>query len=95
MTPIMNLMVVLIPLLLTSVQLIKISVIELNLPPATAAEAAMARQSKKKRVKKLDLAVIITDKGFYLSSSSAILKARKGKPSIPLRDGQYNYELLA
>ncbi|MFQ5650758.1 MAG: ExbD/TolR family protein [bacterium] len=94
MAPIMNLMVVLIPLLLSSVQLIKISVIELNLPPTAPAESTMFDEPEGKDAK-LDLAVIITDRGFYLSSASAILKARKGKPSIPLKDGQYDYEHLA
>ena len=90
-TPIMNLMVVLIPLLLSSAQLIKISVIELNLPPAKKTHTL---DKPKEQTLKLDLAVTITDKGFYLSSPTAILKTKDG-PSIPLKDGEYDYQMLA
>lgn len=91
MTPIMNLMVVLIPLLLSSAQLIKISVIELNLPPAAGAQM----DKPKEKQLKLDLAVTITDQGFYISSSSAVMQKKKKGPSIPKVDGEYDYELLA
>ncbi len=93
MTPIMNLMVVLIPLLLSSAQLIKLSVIELNLPPA----ADMQTEGKKLEQKetKLDLSITITNKGFYISSSSAIVRNMKGAPSIPLKDGVFDYAALA
>lgn len=91
-TPIMNLMVVLIPLLLSSAQLIKISVIELNLPPA-AGPALTQNEQPKEKVIKLDLSVTITDKGFFVSSAA---EAKKGKgPSIPKKDGKYDYEMLA
>ncbi|NIR51373.1 hypothetical protein GWO43_22580 [candidate division KSB1 bacterium] len=93
MTPIMNLMVVLIPLLLSSAQLIKISVIELNLPPAKGASSLNTERPKERELK-LDLAVTITDKGFYLSSSAAIMKSEQG-PSLPKRDGEYDYETLS
>ena len=66
-TPIMNLMVVLIPLLLTSAQFIKLGMIEINLPPAISASEM---QNRPKEIdKRLDLTVTITDKGFYLASS--------------------------
>ena len=90
MTPIMNLMVVLIPLLLSSAQLIKISVIELNWPPAAGAQM----DKPKEKQLKLDLAVTITDQGFYISSSSAVMQKKKKGPSIPKVDGEYDYELL-
>ena len=91
MTPIMNLMVVLIPLLLSSAHLIKISVIELNLPPAAGAQMDKPKETQLK----LDLAVTITDKGFYISSSSAVLLKKKDGPSIPKVNGEYDYDLLA
>lgn len=92
MTPIMNLMVVLIPLLLSSAHLIKISVIELNLPPAKGNQAAEEPKEKELR---LDLAVTITDKGFYISSSQAIIQSEEGQPSVPLQDGKHDFEALA
>jgi biopolymer transport protein ExbD len=92
MTPIMNLMVVLIPLLLSSAQLIKIGVIDLNLPPATT-EAAAANAAPEKQVR-LELAITITDKGFYLSSNSAVLQDKKDGPSIPKNGDSFDFETL-
>ena len=96
MTPVMNLMVVLIPLLLTSAQFIKIGVIELNLPPAVGTAVSQLK-APKESAKKLDLAVTITNKGFFVSSSLAILRNETGEgPSIPRNpDGTYNFEELA
>lgn len=91
MTPIMNLMVVLIPLLLSSAHLIKISVIELNLPPAAGAQI----DTPKEKQLKLDLAVTITDQGFYISSSSAVMQKKEKGPSIPIVNGEYDFDLLA
>lgn len=96
MTPVMNLMVVLIPLLLTSAQFIKIGVIDLNLPPAVGARGS-AVEAPKEAEKKLDLAVTITDKGFFISSSLAILQGvKQGAPSVPNSNiGEYDYEALS
>ncbi len=96
MTPVMNLMVVLIPLLLSSAQYIKIGVIDLNLPPAVGTSVSHL-EAPKETEKKLDLAITITDEGFFISSSLAILRSTDGEgPSIPLmEDGQYNYEDLS
>jgi biopolymer transport protein ExbD len=86
-TPMMNLMVVLIPLLLASAEFVRLGIIELNLRPAAgegeemlSADYIKARRSEKK----LDLAVTITDRGFYISSQFAVLSGTKtGDPSIP------------
>ncbi len=95
-TPVMNLMVVLIPLLLSSAQFIKIGVIDLNLPPAVGAAGAVT-DAPKEAEKKLDLAVTITDQGYFISSSFAILKEEQGDgPSIPVNDdSSYNYAELS
>jgi len=94
-TPVMNLMVVLIPLLLTSAQFIKLGMIEINLPPAASASAIQAEMPKEVE-KKLDLTVTITDKGFYLASSLAVAHGKNGKgPTIPkTEDGKYNFSEL-
>lgn len=92
-TPIMNLMVVLIPLLLTSAQFIKLGMIEINLPPAMS--AAELQNRPKETEKKLDLTVTITDRGFYLASSFAVAHGKDDEPTIPvLEDGEYNFEEL-
>ncbi|HDL19399.1 MAG TPA: hypothetical protein ENH29_10115 [Bacteroidetes bacterium] len=91
-TPIMNLMVVLIPLLLSSAQFIKLGMIEINLPPASAGTVTQAEMPKEVD-KKLNLTVTITDKGFYLASSMAVALGEKGEgPTIPkMADGAYNF----
>jgi len=96
-TPMMNLMVVLIPLLLTSAEFVRLGVIELNLPPAAVGpEGQMLAELPQEERKKLDLTVTITDKGFFLSSSVAVLSgAREGEPSIPITDGGYDFETLS
>ncbi|MCD6115815.1 biopolymer transporter ExbD [bacterium] len=95
-TPMMNLMVVLIPLLLTSAEFVRLGVIELNLPSASQGPiSSKINKTPQEAVKKLDLAVTITDKGFYISSSMAVLSGKdKGEPSIALKDGKYDFEGL-
>lgn len=89
----MNLMVVIIPLLLSSAQFIKISIIELNLPPAAGTKTVKVDRPKETELK-LDLAVTITDKGFFLSSAAGILKTEQG-PSIAKVNGEYDYAQLS
>lgn len=95
-TPIMNLMVVLIPLLLTSAEFIKIGSIELNLPPA-AGPVRQAIEKPQEKTRNLDLTVSITDEGFYISSALAVLRPKGGEgPSIPRKeDGTYDFEALS
>ncbi len=95
MTPIMNLMVCMIPLLLSTASFIKIGVIDLNLPPAVGTSATHL-EAPKEIQKKLDLAITITKEGFYISSSLAILKGVDGEgPTIPMIEkNKYNFEEL-
>ena len=97
--PVMNLMVVLIPLLLSTATYVRIGVIELDLPPAAGGpgeETVMPVEEERT----LNLAVIITEQGFYLSSAASILRDTEGGgPSIPkiVREGslpEYNYQAL-
>lgn len=91
-TPVMNLMVVIIPLLLSSAQYIKLGVLELNLPPAVGSGQEQLDKPKETELK-LDLAVTITDQGFILSSAAGILRSEDG-PSIPRVNGDYNFDVL-
>lgn len=95
-TPIMNLMVVLIPLLLTSAEFIKIGIIELNLPPAAGPVLAGSQQPQEKK-RTLDLTVSITERGFYISSALAVLRPGGAtEPSIPVKpDGSYDFAMLS
>jgi biopolymer transport protein ExbD len=95
-TPIMNLMVVMIPLLLSSTQFIKIGILELNLPPSVGSTAGFAEKPKE-MVRTLDLTVSITDRGFYISSALDGLKVgAENGPTIPKQeDGSYDFEVLS
>lgn len=95
MFPMMNLMVVLIPLLLSTASAIKIGVIELNLPRATGGPLTESHGPEETR-ESLDLTVSITEQGFYLSSSQAVLQGKEGEePTIPLTaGGEYNFSRL-
>ena len=96
-TPMMNLMVVLIPLLLTSAEFVKLGVIELNLPPAAqGVEGQLLSQLPQEEMKRLDLSVIITDRGFFISSSFAVLSGeQEDEPSVPLIGGSFDFESLS
>jgi len=91
--PVMNLMVVLIPLLLSSAEFVRIGMLELNLPPAVGAGVAESRMPAEVQ-KTLDLTITITDKGFYLSSALGIARREEG-PTIPLVNGEYDYQSLS
>jgi len=95
-TPIMNLMVVLIPLLLSSAQFIKIGIIELNLPPSAGAASSMAEKPKEKE-RTLDLTVSITNRGFYVSNALVgVQNLKDNGPTIPLdANGQYDFQELS
>jgi biopolymer transport protein ExbD len=96
-TPMMNLMVVLIPLLLTSAEFVRLGVIELNLPPAALGpEGEILAQLPEEEQRNLDLTVTITDRGFFISSSMAVLAGdQAGEPSIPLINGEYDFQTLS
>ncbi len=93
--PVMNMMVVLIPLLLSTTQFVKYGVIELNLPRAAGGPVSQTMMAKEAQPG-LDLTISITARGFYLSSSQAVLRdPATGGPTIGLRpDGGYDFDAL-
>lgn len=96
-TPMMNLMVVLIPLLLTSAEFVRLGIIELNLPPASAGpDGKTLAEMPLESIQKLDLTVTITNQGFFISSALAVLSGlREGEPTIPLNQGSYDFPALS
>ncbi len=60
--PVMNLMVVLIPLLLAGVEMVKLSIIEIDLPPASAGggKGADDKNPEKEKEKKLSLKIALS-----------------------------------
>ena len=82
-TPMMNLMVVLIPLLLSTAEFVRLGVVEINLPPAI-----VDRTDEAQSMARLDLAVTITDRGFFITSNVGVLSGdRVDQPTIPLIAG--------
>lgn len=95
--PVMNLMVVLIPLLLAGTEFVKLSIIEINLPPQNQGGGNGAEQNPDREAeKRLNLSIVITKSGFSISSPSAVLPGESDEgPTIPINDDNtFNYEDL-
>jgi biopolymer transport protein ExbD len=99
--PVMNLMVVLIPLLLAGSVWTKLAIRELNLPPKKAGGGGVETEKPTEVEKRLGLQVIISKKGFYIGTRSGYLQSEEPKreegapPSVPLKeDGTYDFETL-
>jgi biopolymer transport protein ExbD len=97
-TPMLNLMVMLIPFLLTSSEFVKIGAIEMKLPESTKnATSATAAPAEAQSVK-LNLGIVITSKGFkiidYFKEKNADSSVRDTALDIPLVDGDYDYNAL-
>lgn len=97
-TPMLNLMVMLIPFLLTSSEFVKIGAIEMKLPESTKNAASATATPAEAQGAKLDLGIVITSKGFkvidYFKEKKADSSVRDTAPDIPLVDGDYDYNTL-
>jgi biopolymer transport protein ExbD len=93
MAPFMNLMVILIPLLLTQAEFIKVGSITMNLPPASTGD--IGEDDEKIPPKSLDLGLVVTKKGinFYsFFTPPPETTDIDAPPQIPLKgDGRYDY----
>lgn len=96
--PVMNLMVVLIPILLYSAEFVKLSIRGLNLPPASSGAGLQDERKPEEQEKRLYLTILISKKGFFIGSKGGYLSGEgkaEDEPSIPLNeDGTYNYQML-
>ncbi len=98
--PVMNLMVVLIPLLIASAEFVKLNMIEVNLPPAKTSVGSEMDKEKlakdKEQQKLLRLKLIITDEGIIIGNESGILRDESGEgPTIKKSpEGDYDYAKL-
>ena len=98
--PVMNLMVVLIPLLIASAEWVKLGIIEINVPPSKAAGAGEGEESQdevKEKELKLGLKVAVTHDGITIGNAMVLLSGEEGEegPTVPKNeDGTYNYEKL-
>jgi biopolymer transport protein ExbB/TolQ/biopolymer transport protein ExbD len=93
-TPLLNLMVMLIPFLLSSSEFVKIGAIELKLPES--AQGTGGGGSSELQNQKLDVGIVITSKGFNLFSFFKTETTASGTdvPDIPLINGEYDYNGL-
>lgn len=102
--PIMNLMVVLIPLLLAGAQFVKNTVIDVNLPASKGASSADTPEPKEEKEKKvtMNLTVVISKQGFYITAKNVPALANEqndaDQPTIPnlaVEEGEDPYDYLA
>jgi len=95
--PVMNLMVVLIPLLLAGAEWVKLGVIDINLPPAKAGgSGSSTQQDVKEKQAKLGLSLAITKDGITIANASTLLPGEQGEgPTVGKNDdGTYDYAKL-
>jgi biopolymer transport protein ExbB len=101
-TPMLNLMVILIPVLLTSSEFVQIGAIELKLPEAS--QGGGAGSSQVAQDAKLDVGVVITSKGFTVGSyfkteektaKAAVPAQQSPAPDIPVKNGIYDFNALS
>jgi biopolymer transport protein ExbB len=96
-TPMLNLMVMLIPLLLTSSEFVRIGAIELKLPESSqGGGGGGSGGGGELQNQKLDVGIVITSKGFNLFSyfKTDTVKAAPDQPDIPLVNGEYDFITL-
>jgi biopolymer transport protein ExbB len=106
-TPMLNLMVMLIPVLLTSSEYVRMGDIELKLPESQGAGGGGGGGANELQELKLQLGVVITARGFNLSHYFKLQELAAAKPGtaaappdsvtadIPLVNGSYDYAALA
>jgi len=96
--PVMNLMVVLIPLLIAGAEWVKLSVIEINVPPAKAVggNGGENKNALKEQQKKLGLTIAISDAGITIGNAGTILAGENetGPTVARMADGSYDYKKL-
>jgi len=84
--PFIDMMAVLLTFLLMTATILQTAIIEINLP--TAAGSGVGDTVSEEKKQQMTLTVIITDQGFIVGGSGAIL------PPIPKQGGEYNWEGL-
>jgi len=97
--PIMNMMCILIPLLLSCSEFVKNSYLELNLPQLSGGQSSGGDSKDKpdKEKPRIGLKLVITEKGMTIAGNAAILAGEGGGtgPTLPkLGSGKYDFEGL-
>jgi biopolymer transport protein ExbD len=86
----------LIPLLLAGAEFVKLSIIEINLPPQSQQGGGEEQNPDREVEKRLDLSIVITKSGFTISSPSGVLTGEDDEgPTIPLKnDTDFDFDKL-
>lgn len=95
--PIMNMMCILIPLLLSCSQFVKSTYIELNLPQLSGGGPSQSSDDKPPvEEKKVGIKLVITEKGMTIAGNSVVLTSEAGSgPTLPkMANGKYDYKGL-
>jgi biopolymer transport protein ExbD len=97
--PVMNLMVVLIPLLIASAEWVRLGSIEINVPPSKAGvgDDNEAQSEEVEKEKKLGLSIAITDLGITIASPGAVLSSDESGegPTVPVKaNGEQDYQTM-
>lgn len=87
-TPYMNFVMILIPVIMQASEYIKIAMLKIDLPPAQGQGSSSPTDAPPPQ-ETLDLSVSITSGGFTIASAKARL------PIIPLKGTEYDYEELS
>jgi len=86
-TPMMNVLVILVPFMVTMAVFTQIAAINFSLPPALAEGEGDGPQDNKAQ-QTLDISVAMTDAGFTVTGTGQVM------PLIPKRAGKYDLEAL-
>lgn len=86
-TPLMNMMVILIPFLISMAVFTQIASVAFSLPPALAEGSGPAAPTPEE-ANRLDISIAITDQGFTIAGTGQVM------PPIPKRDNLYDLEAL-
>ncbi len=98
--PVMNLMVVLIPLLIAGAEFVKLNMIEINLPPTKTSVGTQQGKENllqdKEKQKLLRLKLVITDQGITIGNEFGILRDEQGQgPTVKrMENGEYDFAAL-
>lgn len=96
--PVMNLMVVLIPLLIAGAEWVKLGIIEINVPPTKAGGTGVGdnQNEQKEQAKKLGLTIAVSEAGITIGNAGMLLTGEKGEgPTVEKKaDGSYDYAVF-
>ena len=95
-TPVMNLIIILIPALLMSAEFVQLAVINVSAPQIGSGPPPEDKEDEEEKPK-LNLSLTITAQGFTVAGSGAVLPSEGGDaggPTVPKKGEEFDYEAL-